>query len=546
MDINGSNLIGRVCQLNYNCSGMLELSPMGELPKHVPFSTSPLSLRVGQTVLFRIVSRGQDVQAVHIRLESDVHQVEKMPEVTAVYADDLNSSLTTGMGVEKSQALHSEDVISFVLAQSHSRCFLRRMNQFRNSGQAEQVQLVIEAERTLDKLLGQSTLDGDAICRLARKCASWLNPPVLQTANPQRQSDHKSASCTEDQVHLQERIRKILIHALNHLDLQDPSTFEAMKAALLYMASLCQRLDEKCGFSSAMVATTFARKQAKQWLELKSLLADSRLKTLVSNEMPSQPPCPTVEDQSNPGPLRSITNTQDRMKEEADAARITSVEHEHEPKGRGHVAEFYDPTEKIKALPTVFQGKPVQLVCSECPFTVTSSWYFQHPKTLRQSVIAPQRGHDTCQQKVKNCYWKKQDGGPAERSIISNLRYCSHKRRRVQCALCGGTSMCIHGKQRHWCKECKHLCGRHRGPKRCWTLVSGGGNRETMRETEHCNYTLRAWTHGWTACNSEVFQGLAIRTSELSEFCLDKLMFFEMRPIASSIKQQNNIQYTNT
>ena len=470
MDINGSNLIGRVCQLNYNCSGMLELSPMGELPKHVPFSTSPLSLRVGQTVLFRIVSRGQDVQAVDIRLESDVHQVEKMPEVTAVYADDLNSSLTTGMGVEKSQALHSEDVISFVLAQSHSRCFLRRMNQFRNSGQAEQVQLVIEAERTLDKLLGQSTLDGDAICRLARKCASWLNPPVLQTANPQRQSDHKSASCTEDQVHLQERIRKILIHALNHLDLQDPSTFEAMKAALLYMASLCQRLDEKCGFSSVMVATTFARKQAKQWLELKSLLADSRLKTLVSNEMPSQPPCPTVEDQSNPSPLRSITNTQDRMKEEADAARITSVEHEHEPKRRGHVPQYkyFEPTEKIKALPTVFEGKPVQLMCRECPFTMTCSWYLQSPKTLKRWVIAPQRGHDTCRQKVKNCFWKSLDDLPVIRANLCDLEFCVHKKLLADCALCGGNRICIHSMQRYRCKECKHLhAGRRGRPKKC-------------------------------------------------------------------------------
>ena len=187
------NLRGRVCQLNYNCSGMLEPLPMSGLPKHVPFLKSPLSLRVGQTVRFRIASRNNDMLAVEINMESDVktHQEREMPKTTAG-ASDLNTSSTLGTGVEKTQLLDIGDVMSSLPAQSHSRCFLRRMNQFRNSDEAKQVQLVIEAERSLDNLLGQSTLDGDAICRLARKCASWLRPPVLQSANPQWQSHDKS------------------------------------------------------------------------------------------------------------------------------------------------------------------------------------------------------------------------------------------------------------------------------------------------------------------------------------------------------------------
>ena len=437
-----------MCQLNYDCSGILEPAPLAGLRnKHVPFLKSSLSLCVGQTVSFRILSRGDDVQAVDISLESEVQRYPKREMDATADSSDLKTSSTLRRSVEKTWSLDSGDVMRSL--QSHSRCFLRRMSQFRNSCQAEQVQLVVEAERSLDKLLGQSTLDGDAICRLARKCASWLHRPLLQTENPGiLQSDHKSAGGSEDQVQLQERIRKILIKALNHLDLQDSSTFEAMKAALFYMASLCQRLDEKCDFSSSMIATTPAR---KQWLELKNLLEDSKIKSL--DETSYQPPRPRVEDQSQPSLPPSATTTQDQGKVMADARRVAGVEDE--PTRRRRIRDYYEPTARIKALSAVFQGAPVKLMCSECPFTVTSSWYLQHPKTLKRWVICPLRGHLTCRQKVKNCYWKNPDGCPVVRSMPSDLEYCPHKRLLGQCALCGGYKMCIHGKQRHHCKACK-------------------------------------------------------------------------------------------
>ena len=432
---------------------------MAGLPKLVPFLKAPLSLHVGQTVRFRILSRGDDVQAVDISLESEVPGLQER-EMQDVIADtnDLNTSSTLGTTVEKPKSLDSVDV-SLVPAQSHSRCFLRRMGQFRNSSQGEQLQLVIEAERSLEKLLGQSALDGDAICRLARKCASWLHPPVLKTANPQRKTDHKSASGTEDQVHLQERIRKIVIEALNNLDLQDPSTFEAMKAALFYMASLCQRLDEKSGFSSGMLAATTA---GKQWLELKSLLADSGRKSL--DEMSCQPPCPRVEDQPKPSLFPSSASSQGQGKEMADAVRLAGVEHENRQRRR--TTEFYEPTELIKAMSTVSQGTEVKLMCSECPFTMGSSWYFESPRTLKRWVMAPQDGHKTCRQKVKNCYWKSLDNLRVMRAVVSNLKYCKHNLPLRSCASCGGYQMCIHAKQKHQCRECRHLV-RRRGTKRC-------------------------------------------------------------------------------
>ena len=468
------NLRGQVCQLNYNCSGMLEPLQMAGLPKHIPFLKSPQSLRVGQTVRFRILSRGDDMEAVKISLELEPSEEIEMPIPTAD-TSDLISSPTLETGVEKPKLLDSGDVISSVPAQSHSKCFLRRMNQFRNSTQGEQVQLVIEAERTLDKLLGQSTLDGDGICRLARKCASWLHPPVLQSANPQRQSDPRTARGTEDQVNLQGRIRKILIDALNHLDLQDPLTFEAMKAALFYMASLCERLDKKCGSSSEMLAATPAR---KQWQELKNLLEESGLKSLASAEMSYQPPCPRVEDQSKPGPLPGAANPQDQMKEGADAVWVAGVEGENEPTRRRRTTEYYEPTSVIKAISTVSQGKPVELMCSVCPFTIRSCWYVQHPKSLKRSVIAPRRGHLTCRQKVKNCYWKSLDGGQVNRAIAHDLTYCPHQRLLTQCAPCGGVRMCIHAKRRSNCKECKHLCDRRRGSKNVETLFLAGALHE--------------------------------------------------------------------
>ena len=471
MDIDGMlNLRGQVCQLNYDSSGMLEPSPMAGLPKHVPFLKSPLSLHVGQTVRFRIVRRGDDVQAVDISVESEVrkHQENQMPKLTADTID-----LNTFSKSARSPSLDSEDIMSSVPAQSHSRCFLRRMSQFQNSSQAEQVQLVIEAERSLDRLLGQSTLDGDAICRLARKCSSWLHPPVLQTTNPQRQSDHKTARCAEDQINLQGRIRKILILALNHLDLQDVSTFEAMKAGVFYMASLCRRLHEKYGFSSATLPKTPAR---KQWLELKSLLEDSGLNSLVSGEMSCQPPCPRLEDQSKPRSLPNTTTTQDQNKEMVHAERIAGPEKDHESKrafGRFE-GGCYEPNTKILALSTVSQGAPVKLVCSECPFTITSSWYSENPKTLKRSVIVPERGHKPCRKTKNRCFWKNLDS-PVVKAKLTSLQYCLHKRLLDHCVSCGGSSMCIHARRRYLCEECKHMRVGHGGRVVKTAILLGGG-----------------------------------------------------------------------
>ena len=446
---------------------------MAGLPKHVPFLKSQVSLRVGQTVQFRIVGRSGDVQAVDISLECDAptHKARELPKLTAD-ASDFKGSLK----IAETPSLDSEDVMKSMQAQSHSRCFLRRMSQFRNLGQGEQVQLVIEAEKSLDQLLRQTTLDGDAICRLARKCASWLHPPVLRTENPQRLSDHASARGVEDQVHLQGRVRKIVIDALNHLDLQDPFTFQAMKAALFYLASLCQCLDEKCGFSSATLATKPAR---KQWLELKSLLAESGLKSLVSNES-YQLPCPGVEDQCKLGLLPSAKETQGVMKEMDGALR------NHQGKRRGKIAECYEPTPRLKACSTVSQGTAVKLMCSECPFTMTSCWYFQHPKTLKRSVIAPRYGHDSCREKVKTCHWKNLDGGKVVRSIVSSLEYCPHQRLLDHCASCDGARMCKHAKRRNLCKECRHLYVGRLGPKKKWSKMV----------QKDCGRGLKGWFSG--------------------------------------------------
>ena len=274
-------------------------------------------------------------------------------------------------------------------------------------------------------------------------------------------------------MHLQERIRKILIEALNHLDLQDPSTLEAMKAALFYVASLCQRLNEKYSSSSATVAKTPAR---MQWLELKCLLAHSGLKGLVLD----------VQGQAEPNPLPSAANTQDQMKVEAETVRTAALEGEHEPTRCYRSREYFKPSATIKALSTVSEGTPVKLMCSECPFSVESSWYFQHPKTLKKSVISPQRGHNTCQQKVKNCYWKNLDGISVIPAHSAELQYCQHNRLLKQCAACGGYKMCIHAKRRHQCKECKHLPVGRRGPKRFLfraVCAGGGGARKESMAT---------------------------------------------------------------
>jgi hypothetical protein len=71
-------------------------------------------------------------------------------------------------------------------------------------------------------------------------------------------------------MNLQCRVRKLLIRALDHLDLSDRPTFEAVEAAMLHLHTLVQQVDLK--LSSR---TDRSSDSARQWLKLRELVRGS-------------------------------------------------------------------------------------------------------------------------------------------------------------------------------------------------------------------------------------------------------------------------------
>ena len=161
---------------------MQQHQPPASVPRHIPFSKSFVFLRVGQQVRFRMQKDVAHLDAVDV-LPQPFGQEEgsgmsNLDSRVNIGEKGLNVSIPTAR-TGKSNGDHV--IISSISAsQSQVRRLERHSLRFNNACQGEQLQLVVEAEMLLGNLLSHSNLDGDAICRLVRKCASWLRPPILQ------------------------------------------------------------------------------------------------------------------------------------------------------------------------------------------------------------------------------------------------------------------------------------------------------------------------------------------------------------------------------
>ena len=226
-----SHLVGHICQLNYGWGGLVKQTLGASQPSHISFSGSTDSLRVGQEVRFRLRQFAGMVEAV---------------DLTPLRSRSQQAKSALG----DARLLQSQD--GFPLSKLTSaiwQCQIRRLQRgilkFSNAEKAEQCRLVVEAERLLDELLGQADLDGDSLCQLVRRCASWLHAPVFKALAGVDEASPSDEQ--QDPTNLQCRIRQLLIRALNHLDLSDQPTFEAVEAALRYMTVFDQRLEENQG-----------------------------------------------------------------------------------------------------------------------------------------------------------------------------------------------------------------------------------------------------------------------------------------------------------
>eukprot|EP00435_Cladocopium_sp_Y103_P019627 s707_g4.t1 len=274
---------------------------------------------------------------------------------------------------------------------------------------------------SLNRHKAKEDLDGDGLCRLVRRLAAWLHRPVARTAvsaaQDAKSSGRKNGAGLQTSK-LQSRIRRVLIMALQHIDLTDEYTWKCLESALTYIQGILDEVD----------LTVFPSTSAtRQWFQLSSLISHS-------DDMKGQPPDTETSSARHCKHLPF-----------ADSAEVS--------------AGAYYPNKTIKGLPTVFEGDhAVQLRCSSCPASISSRWFFRHPVTDQISVLVPGRGHYGCRKKLgKFCPWIPVSDVPPKHARFEHLDFCPHKRELRICKLCCGSRICEHQKRRDKCGLCKHI-----------------------------------------------------------------------------------------
>ena len=270
---------------------------------------------------------------------------------------------------------------------------------------------------------------GDELCRLVNQCAAWLRTPVFKQG-----TEATSDRSTRDfGVSLQPRIRKLLILALAHLDLQDHETRESLQPSLSYIGGLLEKVDW---------CANAASKAKAQWQELQSLLGQgiresfervpAEAKLLPRNEMRKR-----------------------RLEFSKQASSLHGV---------------FRPNAIVRNLPEVFsdQDREVRLKCAHCDdHLIVSAWFWRHPRTRKIHVLVPHRGHFKCRsgQGTRACKspWVALEDFPIAKDQQDHLEFCPHNMRKTRCVLCGGRDICCHQRRRDSCRLCKGRCPKRQG-----------------------------------------------------------------------------------
>eukprot|EP00434_Breviolum_minutum_P028209 symbB.v1.2.024955.t1/scaffold2364.1/size162346/2 len=297
---------------------------------------------------------------------------------------------------------------------SQTRRLQRSIGVFHNADSQERLDMVKKAEDILQQLLEEPEIDGDGICKLVRRCVGWLHVPIPsdrpavaknQDLNTHEVNFEEHAS---EHSNLQARVRRLLILALNALDLTDAVTFQAVEEALNYIRILLQQAERSHhGNASAL----------KQWARLEALVTPTDFG-------------------------------------KAEKHRVLRMAH----KDKGTVVDgSYTPNRKVRDLPMVFESDDiVELECSKCSHVICSSWFWRHTGTGRLHVVVPKNGHRVCTTKLgKKCPWIVRGEMPPKNDHINELDLCPHHREKKFCKDCGGSHICVHLRQRQSCKLCK-------------------------------------------------------------------------------------------
>ena len=408
---------GAVCQLYYLGGGTVQFQEAAGAWVRLPFLHAP-PLRIGQEVHFTLSSAGEALGIEVLQPAADVESSLLRKPVQQQKAEHEPRQLVPAKR-------HAAEAEAFRL-QRPAWKLQRCIGRFQNANLEERLEMLRRAELTLKQLLQQAELDGDAICRLVRKVVGWLQAPRFLKQTPTTGGGSHEAGCTGD---LQCRIRQLLISALSSLDLTDDTTRQAVETAVAYMQQLIQ------GVCLANLETSRA---ARQWQQLQSL---------VSTEGGATSPIEVSRKKT----VRSETVR---------------------GKDRAGVAEGgWSPNIRVRQLPLVFAGDPVRLTCPSCPRSITSRWWWRHPRTQVVYLLIPHHGCSHGGRRGRGVKvdetsrWRPVDAWPTKDDGFSTLDFCGHHRQRKVCKECGGYSVCSHGRRRDRCR----LCGR---PRKKWLRLT--------------------------------------------------------------------------
>lgn len=396
---------GTICQLHYLGGGTVEFQEASGSRVRRPFLHAP-PLRIGQEVRFTVSSAGE------------AFQIEVLQPGVAKGAGMLREAVEQKAGregkrlVEAKRHAEAEAFSSQRPAWRLQRC----IRKFWNASPEERLDMLSRAELALKQLLRQADLDGDAICRLVRKVVGWLQAPrfLKQMTGASGGTAQAQAGNAGD---LQCRVRRLLISALSNLDVMDGTTSQAVETAVAYIAQLIQ---------DVCFADLETSRAARDWQQLQALIQGGAI---------------------SPADGAKKTLRSERLKGE-ERARV--------------VAGDFLPNIRVRQLHSVFPGDAVRLTCPSCPRSISSRWWWRHPKTQVPHLLIPSSG----------CYHGGARGRrvsvdatsrwhPADASLkvkgdcLSNLDFCHHKRVRADCKECGGYMICSHGKRRPLCHQCK-------------------------------------------------------------------------------------------
>ena len=387
---------GTVCQLNYQGGGQLLHKGSDGESLQMCFLKAPF-LRVGQLVSFSIDRDGVAV------------------DIAPLDATALSSE--KAMDIEVPGCSQQERSV---------RKLYRSIARFRNADSDEQNRLITGAEESLQQHLEASEVNGDALCALVLRCSGWLHAAAAlskETAAAEVGPAQVSSEVS-NLSNLQWRLRRLLIRALNCLDLTDPATRRELHMALTYIQSLLPKWD---AYSEGLT------RMAKQWKQLEALVGQGEdQRTSEFNKAGCNFPSAHVREEPGvpqPG-----------------ASKVLRERRVH--------AGTYCPHQKIRELPSVFHAdEGIELKCPQCPRVITSNWFWRHPVSDKVRVLVPHKGH-SCLGKKRP--WLAQGNMPQKNDRLVELNFCVHNRQKHFCKDCGGRYFCPHGVRIYSCPSCKN------------------------------------------------------------------------------------------